>query len=105
MLQGFKTFASEQTGATYITVAESNDITISYRNIDNAAYRVRIQYNGYEKKAQLTVLRGYLKKTDCWSFPTHDHLSIVITKQELSQALGDAMQAMVRFIGWEFGIG
>lgn len=89
-------FKSPQTGSIYEVVGKvckdptnrKESVKVCYRKFNEASYRVRIQ-------GETEVLEGVKNwLPPGWSYiKSGDHVSVVVSKNELGQAVADAMRA------------
>ena len=88
-----KQFKSPQTGSVYTVFAKIGDDLICYRELEDYAFRVRIQS---DNKSRLECIAKHAKlKSEYWSdIKGDDHVSVVVAKDRLIEALGDAVKAV-----------
>lgn len=87
------TFVSPQTESVYQVNAESADLIVCSRAIENGCSRVRIQGNTDKLQPVLQHLDSELG----WSLKeSGDHISCVVSSGDVSKAINDAVQAIDR---------
>jgi len=89
-----KQFISPQTGSVYTVPNQDPETFVSYRELEDGTFRVRIQSSDPDLLERISIRFG-------WSYGATgtDHLSKTIPRKELPGVLGEAVYALEWALG------
>jgi len=89
-----KQFKSPQTGSVYTVPNQDPETFVSYRELEDGTFRVRIQSSDPELLERINARFGWP-----YGVTGKDHLSKTIPRKELPEVLGEAVYALEWALG------
>jgi len=89
-----KQFISPQTGSVYTVPNQDPETFVSYRELEDGTFRVRIQSSDPELLERINTRFGWP-----YGMTGKDHLSKTISRKELPGVLGEAVYALEWALG------